>query len=145
MRLSASAENRGAAREDAEAENPPAEPPAPTLDAALRAMEPALPAPPEELLDPEDLEEALLTANIADGTLPHFLAEQGPVKTDAQRHAEKLAAMHERGRLLDERMDEADRAGEAHPDMTEDEYADWCLYIDPAQASDVPRKQRRKR
>lgn len=124
---------------------PPPEPQALTLEEALRAMEPALPAAPEAMLDPDTLEAELEIADIADGKLPHFLTEQGPVKSDAQLHAEKVAAMYEEGRRMDERMDEADAAGEKRPDMTDEEYTAWCLFIDPSQATDVPRKTRRKR
>ena len=140
LRLRA-AEARGR-EEAAEAEiagsSIPAETPALTLDEALRAMEPVLPAPAEELFDPEELDEALLTAEIADGTLPRFHAEQGPVKSDAQLRAEELAALHERGRVLDEQFVDG-----RPPAMTDEDRAAWYLYIDPTQAKDVPRKGRR--
>lgn len=48
----------------------------PVLEESLRAMEPALPAPPEALLDPETFADELELADIADGVLPHFLSEQ---------------------------------------------------------------------
>ena len=117
------------------------EPPAvETLDSALRAMEPELPAPAEALFDPEDLAEALLTAEIADGALPQFLAEQRPAKSPAQLRAEALAAQHERGRALDEAIGKPGSAPFSGEDL-----ADWCLYIDPTQAREQPRKRRRKK
>lgn len=125
----------------------PAETPALTLDQALRAMEPALPAPAEALFDPEDLDAALLVAEIADGALPRFDAEQGPVKSDAELRAEELAAKHARGRAVEERIAahmEADGAGRP-PALSAEELSDWCLYLDPAQAKEMPRKQRHKR
>lgn len=45
---------------------------------SLRAMEPQLPAPPEALMDQDELDDALVLAKAADGILPHFLAEQLP-------------------------------------------------------------------
>ncbi len=47
-----------------------------SLDEALRAMEPEPPAPPEQLVGPDQLETDLLTAEVADGQLPPFLSEQ---------------------------------------------------------------------
>jgi hypothetical protein len=145
LRAAAAHEAHEAAEAEAAGSSVQADTPTLTLDEALRAMEPALPAPAEELFDPEDLDEALLTAEIADGTLPRFHAEQGPVKSDARLRAEEITAMYERGRLIDERMDAADEAGETPPDLTDEETAAWYLYIDPTQAKDVPRKTRRKR
>ncbi len=55
-----------------------------TIDASLRAMEPQLPAPAEQLLDPDTLAAELELADAADGELPHFFSEQRPVKTDSQ-------------------------------------------------------------
>jgi len=46
------------------------------VEASLRALEPPLPAPPAELLAPDELGDALMLADIADGRLPQFLAEQ---------------------------------------------------------------------
>ena len=74
-----------------------------SLDAALRAMEPPLPAPVEDLVDPDQLETDLLCAEIADGVLPHFLAEQRAAKSPERLRAEELAAQVERGRLADEK------------------------------------------
>jgi hypothetical protein len=58
--------------------------PAPALDESLRAMEPALPAPPEQLMAPDELDDALELADIADGTLSSFFNEQRPLKSDAR-------------------------------------------------------------
>ncbi len=51
------------------------------LEASLREMEPPLPAPPEALMDAETFEDSLDLADVADGILPRFLAEQDPVTT----------------------------------------------------------------
>lgn len=109
---------------------PPATPPLPaepSLDAALRAMEPQLPAPPHELTDPEQLADDLLCADILDGKLPHHAAEQRPPLTPAQERAAANAAQIERGRLADAKF----AGGE---ELSEAEMADWCAYLDPSQA-----------
>lgn len=98
-----------------------------SLDAALRAMEPALPAAPEALLGPDQLASDLLTADAADGKLPHFFAEQRPVKSAEQAAAEDLAAQRARGQLATAKMER----GEA---ISDEEFADMCHFIDPAQA-----------
>lgn len=51
------------------------------LEATLREMEPQLPAPPEALMEAEDFQDSLDLADVADGVLPHFLAEQRPDAT----------------------------------------------------------------
>ena len=60
-------------------------------------MEPPLPAPPEELLTPEEMGDALEDADTADGKLPHYLNEQRRPKTDKQIAAEEHAARMARG------------------------------------------------
>ena len=104
------------------------EPPRPAaplaLEESLRAMEPALPAPPEQLLDPEELAHELQLAEVADGTLPHFLREQRPPKTAAQIKAEEHAARMARGAAAIAKRD----AGEK---LTDEEWADECYYLDP--------------
>lgn len=120
---------------------PPSAPPEPlpaTLDAALRAMEPQLPAPAETLLDPETLEDELLLAEVADGTLPRFLSEQAPVPTREEERAAHIARLYERGRVLyeEEKVD--------WPDNPQDDAA-FCLYLDPSQARELPRKWRTPR
>lgn len=107
-----------------------------SLDEALRAMEPEPPAPPEELVDPEQLEADLLTAEIADGTLPKFLSEQREPKSPEQERIEALAAQHERGRLAYEKQS----AGEK---LSEEEYDDLYAYLDPAEAALQSRRKRR--
>ena len=107
-----------------------------SLDAALRAMEPKLPAPVEELVDAAQLESDLLTAEIADGMLPQFLSEQQPAKSPERLRAEELAAQHERGRLADAKQ----RRGEG---LTAEECEDWCAFLDPVEAAQARRKRRR--
>jgi len=111
--------------------------PAPTrtLDDSLRAMEPALPAPPEQLLSPDELEHELLLADIGDGKLPHFLNEQRPPKSDAQIAAEEHAARMARGEA-------AIAKSEAGGTLTQEEFADECYAIDPISNA---RRRRRSR
>ena len=107
-----------------------------SLDAALRAMEPPLPAPVEELLDPDQLEQDLLTAEIADGALPRFLREQRAAKSPERLRAEELAAQQERWKLADAKMERRESLSEA-------EYEDWCAWIDPVEAATARPRRRR--
>jgi hypothetical protein len=59
-----------------EAYGPDAQAAPPPMAKILRTLEPALPAPPEVMLDADTLEHELLLADIAEGELPHFLSEQ---------------------------------------------------------------------
>ena len=107
-----------------------------SMDEALRAMEPELPAPVEELVDPDQLADDLLTAEIADGTLPQFLSEQRAAKSPERARAEKLAAQHERGRLADEKQKRKET-------LTDEEFADMCAYYDPQEAVRASKTKRR--
>lgn len=118
-----------------EARSNPA-PPVETVDATLRAMEPQLPAPPEELLGRETLADELEIANAADGVLPQFLSEQHPPKSDAQLKAGEIAAQNERGKAAAEKLDLGQNVGN-------DEYRDFCHYLDPTQRQDKGRKRYR--
>lgn len=97
---------------------------APALADSLREMEPALPAPPEQLLDPEDLADALDLADTADGELPHFLREQRAPRTAARLKAEEAVARDARGAA-------ALAKREAGGTLTDAEFADECYHIDP--------------
>ena len=110
-----------------------------SLDAALRAMEPQLPAPVEALVDHEQLEADLLPAEIADGALPRFLSEQRPAKSPERLRAEAFAAQQERGALA-----EAKRLrGE---ELSAEELDDWGAWLDPAEAAQArPRRRRADR
>ena len=55
------------------------------VEASLRALEPLPPAPPEQLLGPEQLAAELEIADIADGKLPHFFSEQRPASRPSAR------------------------------------------------------------
>lgn len=57
-----------------------------SIEALLRRLEPAPPADPAARMAPEDLETALLTADILDGKLPHWLRERGDDDDDADDH-----------------------------------------------------------
>jgi len=114
----------------------PAEAPEPVLAECLRAMEPALPAPPEQLLDPETLAHELQLADVADGALPHFLCEQPRPKSDAQIKAEEAAGRDARGAAA-----LAKRA--AGGTLTDEEFADECYHLDPV-SNARPRCRRRE-
>ena len=114
----------------------PAEP-EPGVAEALQAMEPLLPAPPEQLLGPEELGYELHLADVADGNLPHFLSEQRPEKTAAREQAEAWAAQEERGKAACEKMERHE--GE----LSRAEFADMCRYLDPAGRAERSRKRYR--
>ena len=115
--------------------DPAALAPAPALEETLRAMEPALPAPPEALMGDEELVAAVELAEAADGTLPPFLNEQRAPRSAAQVAAEEAAARDARGAAALAKRD----AGYA---LTDEEFADECYHIDPAGNS---RRRRRPR
>lgn len=122
---------RGASNDNPVDPTPP--PQRETLDDCLRAMEPQLPAPPEELLDPETLEQELDLAEIADGELPLFLTEQHPAKSAARLAEERAAEAMEQGRLASAKMDRGE-------EMTDAEFRDLCHYLDPAQRDERPKR-----
>lgn len=119
---------------DGRASAPPVAAP-PALEDSLRAMEPALPSPPEQLLAPDDLAAELEMADIADGVLPHFLNEQRPPRSDEQVEAEDAAARAERGAA-------ALAKREAGGELTDEEFADECYYLDPVENSARRRRSR---
>lgn len=108
----------------------------PVLEDSLRAMEPALPAPPEHLLDPDTLAHELALADVADGTLPHFLTEQRPPKSGAQLAADEVAARDARGAAAIAKQI-------AGASLTDEEYADSCYHLDPM-GNSRPGVRRRK-
>ncbi|HEU0045323.1 hypothetical protein [Sphingomonas sp.] len=101
-----------------------APPPALALEQSLRAMEPALPAPPEQLLGCAELAHELDLADRCDGELPHFLREQRPLRTDAQVAADAAAARSARGAAALARQEQGHT-------LTEEEFADMCFHLDP--------------
>lgn len=107
----------------------------PALEESLRAMEPALPAPPEQLLDEETLAHELELADVVDGKLPHFLTEQRPRKTDAQRAAEEAAARDARGMAALAKLDTGGT-------LTDAEFADLCYHLDPVANAHPPCRRR---
>lgn len=108
----------------------------PVLEQSLRAMEPALPAPPEALLDPDTLAHELHLADVADGVLPRFLSEQRAPKSAARLAAEEAAARDARGAAALRKRDEG---GE----LTREEFADSCYHLDPV-SNARPRARRRQ-
>ena len=110
-----------------------AQPPEAEVEACLRALEPPLPAPPEQLLAPDDLVHALDVADEADGTLPHWETEQRPAKSEARLAAEARAAEEARGEAAYAKMGTKEK-------MSSEEFKDLCHYLDP-----TLRSQRGKR
>jgi hypothetical protein len=102
----------------------PAPPPALELNASLEAMEPRMPAPPEELLDSETLDAELEIADIADGKLPQFLSEQRPPKSAARLEAEARADQ-------EARCEAAWEKSQRKEELSRREFADMCRHIDP--------------
>lgn len=107
-------------------------PAAPAVEESLRAMEPVLPAPPEQLMTPDDLAAELELADVADGALPQFLNEQRPVRSD---RAVMLAERDARGAAAMARQD----VGET---LTNAEYADLYYHLDPVSNSARRRRPR---
>ena len=120
----------------ARAGSEPAEAPPPqiALEASLRAMEPQLPAPPEELFDPETLANEMELANAADGALPQFLSEQHPPKSEAQLKAEEITAQAARGKVAFDKEERGEK-------LNEQEFRDMCHYLDPTYRYDKGRKR----
>jgi hypothetical protein len=119
----------------AEALAHPAPPPEP-VEKVLSALEPRLPAPPEQLLDPDDLDAALQIADAADGTLPSFLSEQRPLKSPERIEAEARAEQERRGEAA---WDKSQGGGS----LDDQEFADMCRFIDPAGRAEPSRKRYR--
>ena len=113
----------------------PAQPPVPerVLAESLRAMEPALPAPPEQIMTPEQLEDELIIADLSDGMMPDHLTEQRPPKSDAQLAAEAHRAREARGKAAMDKQDAGHK-------LTEDEFADYFYAIAPE--SNMARRRR---
>jgi hypothetical protein len=114
----------------------PAPPPEP-VEAALTALEPRLPAPPEQLLGHDELGHALQLAEIADGALPGFLSEQRPVKSPERLAAQALAEQEKRGEAAWNKLERKDAP------LSQQEFADMCRSIDPAGRAEPPRKRYR--
>ena len=114
----------------------PAEAPPPqiALEASLRAMEPQLPAPSEELFDPVTLANEMELANAADGALPQFLSEQYPPKSEAQLKAEEITAQAARGKVAWEKVERGEK-------LDDQENRDMCHYLDPTYRYDKGRKR----
>lgn len=90
----------------------------------LHAMEPALPAPAETLLDPDTLADELELAEQCDGALPPFLNEQPRQKSDQELRIEAARARYRRGEA-------AIAKHKAGGTLSKVEFADECFYYDP--------------
>ena len=120
--------NARALAEPANATPPPA-----ALEASLRAMEPSLPAPPEQLLDAETFADEIEIAEISDGVLPHFLSEQRAPKSEA----EEIAAQQQRGKKAWEKQERGEGV------LSDVEFRDMCHHLDPTLRHDKGRKRYR--
>ncbi|HEY0043223.1 MAG TPA: hypothetical protein VGB62_01625 [Allosphingosinicella sp.] len=127
---------RAAAPAAADAPADPLPPPEAVLEASLQAMEPPLPAPPEQLLGPETLAHELDIADAGDGRLPQFLCEQRPPKSAAMEAAEAQAAADARGAQA---LEKANGGGEP---LSREEFADLCRHLDPAYRGGRPQELR---
>jgi hypothetical protein len=107
-------------------DQPSAPPPELAVETSLRAMEPQLPAPAEQLLAPDELEAQLEIADTADGKLPHFFQEQRPPRTAAQEQADAYAAQDARGAAA------WDKAQRKEGKLSRREMTDMSRHIDPA-------------
>ncbi|MBB5687512.1 hypothetical protein [Sphingobium boeckii] len=135
--LTTPAPSTSAAQSEPGLEGAPQAAAVPALEESLRAMEPALPAPPEQLLDAETLADELDLAEMADGILPHFLAEQRRPKTEPEIAAEAAAAREARGLA-------AMLKHKAGGIQTHEEFADECYYLDPVSNARPLCRSRRK-
>lgn len=93
-------------------------PPEPVAD-AMRRLDPVPPAAPHALMEPDDLEIALQSAEILDGKLPHWhrdrtIPEQPPERDDPARAAEPYVDVSPLGEQF-ERDLEAAKAGTWRP------------------------------
>lgn len=105
------------------------------LNTSLRAMEPQLPAPPADLLGLDTFADELEIADIADGVLPRHLSEQRRAKSAERLEAEAFTAQIERGKAACEK----EARGEGP--LTDAEFRDQCLYLDPAQKNERGKKR----
>ena len=95
----------------------------------------ALPAPAEDLLGADTLDDELVLAEVADGKLPHFLNEQRRAKSPERLKAERVDAQHARGAAVSKRMDRGDA------NITDSEFADFCHYLDPTYRTEPAQKR----
>ena len=114
----------------------PEVPPPVALEASLRAMEPAPPEAPEQLLGPDTFADELEIAEILDGKLPHYLTEQRPPKSEARIAAEARAAEEARGGAAWEKKQQGGALSDA-------EFKDMFRYLDPASPGERSRKRYR--
>lgn len=94
--------------------------PAPAVADVLRLLQPQMPAEPQALMPPDELEDALLCADILDGKLPHW-------RRDADPHTvlQATAAEKQVDALLDAvRHQNADESAAEGDDDYDDEYDD---------------------
>ena len=121
----------------------PAPPPAP-LEVTLREMEPALPAPADALLDADTLDHELLLADVADGTLPHFLREQRHEKSPECLAAEADIESERRGAALCATMDGTpSKKGEPRDPVSHQDMVDITRHLDPGYTATRSRKRYR--
>jgi hypothetical protein len=110
-----------------------------SVDEALRAMEPPLPAPPVTMLGIETMEHELKIAEAGDGILPTFLSEQRPPESAAREQAEAIAAQHVRADAILSRLTNK-KPGETVEVSHQDE-VDITRSLDPTSWRDPPQKR----
>lgn len=101
---------------------------------SLAAMEPPLPMPVAELLDPEALEAELELAEISDGRLPQFLCEQRAELPEALAAHKAAQAQLARGAAAAAKQ-------AAGGGLSADELTDMCHYFDPGYRPERGRKR----
>ncbi len=112
---------------------PPLEP----VEATLRDLEPHLPAPPEELIAPDQLAHELQIADIADGRVPGYLTEQRPPASAARLAAEERAAREVRAAAAVDRVNSGEGGIDARA------LADITLSVDGSARFERPSKRYR--
>lgn len=108
------------------------------VNACLRALEPQPPAPIEEWIGTEKMNQELDLADVLDGEMPDFFMERRSPKTPQELEAEQRAAQQARGEALWNGLGQ----GGAHT-MNRKDWRDMCVYIDPSQAFEKSKKRYR--
>ena len=109
-----------------------------TFDAALRALEPQPPAPIEQWIGTEKMQDEMELADVLDGEIPDFFMERRLPKSPEDLEAEARAAQFMRGKALWENKD-----GKGSKNMNRKDWRDMCLYFDPAQRYEKSKKRYR--
>jgi hypothetical protein len=99
--------------------------PAPAVADVLRLLQPELPAEPHALMPPDQLEDALLCADILDGQLPHWRRDPDPDAVPSATAAEKqVDALLDAARAQNAAENAAEAGDEDYDDAYGDDYDD---------------------